>query len=502
MERTIKQRSEDRFIWLGLIILLYGILLVRAAALASPIDASPPAAPVKLIFIHHSCGENWLADGNGGLAKALQQNNYFVSDTNYGWGPDGIGDRTDIENWPEWFVESNSGAYLQALFAESGVHSPYKRSLRDPGGPNRIVMFKSCFPNSNIEGNPQAPPRRGSGLTVANAKAIYNDLLAFFATRPDKLFIAVTAPPLQDATNSRNARAFNTWLVNDWLRNYQGQNVAVFDFYNVLTGRNNHHRFQAGRIEHVSNSGRDTLAYASDPGDDHPNSTGNRKATADFVPLLNYYYQRWQASSPPSSPVMPTAARTTNAPTVVSAEPAPASSPQPTAARPSGNVIDDFESGGHVWQVFLDGQSGTRLVGQKDTSQAHSGKSALKLDYQVGPDGWAAYSLVYPSHQDWKNASGLVVFVHSDQPGQIISITAYNGEASDQLRHFEYHAKIDQSAAKGWQKIEIPWNTFKQPPWEGDGTVGFDPGRSLGMAFIFGANTSGRIWVDDIQFRP
>jgi hypothetical protein len=502
MERTVNTRTMERFAWVSLIILLYGILLVRAAALASPIDTSPPSAPVKLIFIHHSCGENWLSDGNGGLARALQQNNYFVSDTNYGWGPDGIGDRTDITNWPEWFVESNSGAYLRALFSESGIHSPYRRTLKDPGGENQIIMFKSCFPNSNLGGRPQDPPRRGSGLTVANAKAIYNDLLTFFASRPDKLFIAVTAPPVQDSSHGRNARAFNNWLVNDWLRNYKGQNVAVFDFYNVLTGRNNHHQVKSGLVEHTSGGGRNTLAYASDPGDDHPNTAGNRKATADFVPLLNVYYHQWQASSPPASPATPAHIETPGAPAAASVEPAPPTSTKPPAARPSGNVIDDFETSEPKWQVFLDGQSGTRLVGQKDTSRAHSGKTSMNLDYQVGPDGWAIYSLVYPSFQDWSKASGLVVHIHADQPGRNLSITAYNGESTDSLRHFEYHVTTNRSAVKGWQRIPIPWNKMKQPSWEGDGSTRFDPSRSLGMAIIFSANTSGRIWVDDLRLLP
>jgi len=29
-------------------------------------------------------------------------------------------------------------------------------------------------------------------------------------------------------------------------------------------------------------------------GDNHPNSTGNQKATAEFIPLLNGCYNRWQ----------------------------------------------------------------------------------------------------------------------------------------------------------------------------------------------------------------
>ena len=60
------------------------------------LDASPPAQVQRLIFIHHSTGENWLADDGGKLGIGLKQANYFVSDTNYGWGPNDIGDKTDI----------------------------------------------------------------------------------------------------------------------------------------------------------------------------------------------------------------------------------------------------------------------------------------------------------------------------------------------------------------------------------------------------------------------
>ena len=51
-------------------------------------DGSRPTARVKLVFLHHSVGQNWLDDDQGRLGAALNANNYFVSDTNYGWGPD------------------------------------------------------------------------------------------------------------------------------------------------------------------------------------------------------------------------------------------------------------------------------------------------------------------------------------------------------------------------------------------------------------------------------
>ena len=302
-------------------------------------DPSPPASPVKLIFIHHSCGENWLEDSNGGLGKALRDGNYFVSDTNYGWGPDGIGSSTDIGNWWDWFRGPSSSTYTAALYVESGQNSSYSRMGSDPGGENEIIMFKSCYPNSALGGSPSDPvppiesnPLKGnsSPLTVANAKGIYIDLLEYFKTRQDKLFVAVTAPPLRDGTYAANARAFNNWLVNDWLDGYSHNNVFVFDFYNVLTSNGgsdyasdlnwetgNHHRWLSGAIQHKTDGGGNTLAYPT--GDDHPNYVGNQKATAEFLPLLNVAYNRFKggsAGAPAISGVSPTSGAVGNEVTI------------------------------------------------------------------------------------------------------------------------------------------------------------------------------------------
>lgn len=263
-------------------------------------DPSPPTETVKLIFIHHSTGQNWLTDNYGGLGIALSENNYFVSDTNYGWGPNSIGDRTDIPNWTEWFASANTPTYMAALFTEYEKHSPYTRTLSDPGGENQIVMFKSCFPNSALAGSPTDLPSSSGWLTVGHAKWVYNQILTYFGEHPEKLFVVITAPPLTDGTYATNARAFNQWLMYDWLdeNNYAQTNVAVFDFYNVLTGPNNHHRFINNAEEHVFSLGTNTLYYPSAGGDNHPNTIGSRKATDEFIELLNIFYHRWDPSSP------------------------------------------------------------------------------------------------------------------------------------------------------------------------------------------------------------
>lgn len=290
-------------------------------------NATAPADPVKLVFIHHSTGQNWLADDNGQLALALRDNNYFLSDTNYGWGPDGIGDRTDLGHWHEWFLGPKRDTYVAAVLQESGMHSPYTRLDSDPGGENEIVMFKSCFPNSNVSGKPDDAPTSGRNrlegvdagnfraMSVGNIKRLYNDLLGFFATRPDKLFVVITAPPLfqgaTNAENARSARAVNDWLYGEWLSSngYAQKNVAVFDFFNVLTSsagspeqndlesnEGNHHRVREGQAEHIQGLDSNFLAYPSPGGDSHPSPAGNLKATAEYLPLLNSFYHAWKGN--------------------------------------------------------------------------------------------------------------------------------------------------------------------------------------------------------------
>jgi hypothetical protein len=297
---------------------------------ALPLNSSHPSATVRLVFIHHSVGEDLL---NRGFFALLNTNNYFISDTYYGWGPpdDGetIGDHTDIGQWYNWFLGPSSATFLDALYNNSFINEPLtNHGVSDPGLPNTVVLFKSCFPNSGgISGNPHDPPRLsspsdpnpiwGSGaysgpdvVNVSNIKGLYRDLLTYFATRQDKLFILLTPPPVTPSDqfvdgSSDLARAINTWLVNNWLDNYPHNNVAVLDFYNVLTSNGgdadtndlgattgNHHRLLAGQVQHLVQTANNYAAYAS--GDSHPTQAGDDKAMGELMPLINVAYHAWQ----------------------------------------------------------------------------------------------------------------------------------------------------------------------------------------------------------------
>ncbi len=322
-----------------LVLAFLGIWAAAAPADAQGLNPNPPATTVKLIFIHHSTGEGWLADGGGNLGQTLMDNNYFVSDTNYTWGPDEIGSRTDIGHWHDWFLGTSASTYVAALYAESEQHASYTRLEPDPGGANEVVMFKSCFPNSTIYGSPSDPPistsetnpiygqwAGDSSYTVANVKGLYRDLLTYFATRQDKLFILIVTPPLiagaTNASEAANARAVANWLMNDWLTSYPYANVRAFDYFNVLTSnggtRNtndlgttngNHHRYWNGAIQHIQTVASNYCAYGS--GDSHPTAAGQQKATGEFVPLLNIWYNAWKGNSGPSLDVTAPAAGST-----------------------------------------------------------------------------------------------------------------------------------------------------------------------------------------------
>lgn len=484
--------------------LVLGILVAGLAtpASASPaaqaLDPTPPDQVVKLIFVHHSCGENWLRDDHGGLGLALAGNNYFVSDTNYGWGPDAIGDRTDIPNWLEWFRGENTDTYMRALEEESEQHSDYTRPLADPGGENEIILFKSCFPNSDLYGSPDNEASPGTDLTVGNARYVYNEILQYFATRPDRLFVVITAPPLINSENSGNARAFNNWLVNDWLpeNNYPLANVAVFDFYNVLTGPDNHHRFDGSDIEHVYREGRDTAYYPSDPGDDHPSPEGNRRATDEFLPLLNIYYNRWRSGAPMESPAVSTLAPADDQP----------AAPPASSGQSATGLIDDFESDAppntEGWTAFWGETSGTDIACAPSGDSPRSGSGALRVDFSVPSGSWATCVLSFWEPQDWSDWPGILIPLHADRAGVPYTVLLY-ADSPDSKESYISYQDTPPDSVDGWATVEIPWEDFERVAWEAaagspftrqDQVVGF----GFGFDGLESETNAGTLWVDDL----
>jgi len=262
----------------------------------SQYPSDPPQKSLDLLFIHHSTGGTLLADVGpdigkdciykshpygGGLRSLLESNNYRVHEASYN---SIIGDKTDICNW---------NAKFRVLMDKILICKNQDDFFSDVTK-NRIIMFKSCFPNSNIisDGTPPGDPD-SCVQTTANYKATYNALLDYFVRQPDTLFVVLTAPPLVKPSRIKDmvkrilgrentidkvgprVRAFNNWLKdaeNGWLKDYRLKNVVVFDYYDILTGY--------GRS--------DWSMYPTQGGkDSHPNSEGNSLAAREFITFLN-----------------------------------------------------------------------------------------------------------------------------------------------------------------------------------------------------------------------
>jgi hypothetical protein len=244
-------------------------------------SAHAGAAEVNLVFIHHSVGENWLNDG---LCRTLNDEGHHVADIYYGWtgGTDIVyGDNTDTVHWPIWFTDEVMSLVYQEMDTMTAPNT-----LQPAPGENTIIMFKSCFPNSDV------------GSDISDEQAIYDSLVPYFEAHPDKMFVLVTPSPMQEISDPAKTRELCDWLTDrqsGWLSGLSTDNVFVFDLYNVLTDPDAHHRLVNGEETHESVAGQDTLYYDSD-GDDHPNAEGNVKATGEFMGLLDQWYRQFLAA--------------------------------------------------------------------------------------------------------------------------------------------------------------------------------------------------------------
>lgn len=329
-----------RKFWVILGIAALGLAVVAVALLVYAGWRKTPAYSAGtdgLMFIHHSVGANWL--GNS-LEETLAAKDYIGARNDIFYGTDVVpdagrpdslgpvpGDLTDMNHWIFWFndylesVKTNRlgpSGRLDRLFSRLPVVSRLYHGLERTAatnGLNKIVMIKSCYPNSDVlngtgPGDPfssektvanyQALYRHpdGAGKTYAFGKYAYKPLETIFAENPDTLFVVVTSPPLNygpaDGStdeHARNARAFNNWLKNDWLSAYNAanpglNNVAVFDLFDALA-------YSDDNPEHPN---RLKEEFGGNSGDPHPNATANTFATQLFAANPdNFLDQAWQA---------------------------------------------------------------------------------------------------------------------------------------------------------------------------------------------------------------
>ncbi len=267
----------------------------RTPAEASP---SPPIIPTRPRARSSSSSSTTPPARTGWRTATAAWASPCATTTTSSATPTTAGDRTasatstDIGHWWTWFRGPTSATYtgrpVRRERPELLLLPPGHRPRRRERDRHVQVLLPQLRPSAGARPIPSRHRQQpAGGQTPARSPwptPRASTSTSWSTSPPARTSSSSSSPPrrCEDATYAANARAFNNWLVNDWLAGYPYSNVAVFDFYNVLTtnggsadtndlgwATGNHHRWWNGAIQHKTDGGGNTLAYPS--GDDHPN---------------------------------------------------------------------------------------------------------------------------------------------------------------------------------------------------------------------------------------
>ena len=410
-------------------------------------------SPIRIIFLHHSCGHNLIEEG--GVREGLTALGYEFYD--HGYNDDGL--------------RLADGSYTGTHFDvpgdntdPDGIAAIFSQPLHDPPDTTfshlmqyDVIIFKSCFPTSNIGSDEQLDEFKGYYLTVRDRIDQY----------PDKLFIVVTQPPqvpgASDAAEGRRARALADWLASEEFLGGRS-NVFTFDFFDLLAGDDNFLR----------------SGYRYDDEDGHPNARANGEIGPQFVAFVDEAIR--QAGVEPSSrPVIP-----------ATPDALPVGDLPPSA--PVGGMIDDFESGLDAW--YADFGEGAAVACDVEGEVVRSGAASLRVQYTIPDGGWGGCGHAFDTPQDWSSARGLSLWLRSDGAVRPVTLVIFAGDPNDPTP-FEMQLEVGGA----WEQVVSLWTDFDKAEWVGDaGLPAFDPAQVVSYAFNIEAGNTGVLWVDDVEF--
>lgn len=195
----------------------------------------------KIIFLHHSTGENiW----NGGVEELLDD--YNVTEQ---WYPSDS-DNMPYDYWNIWINEATDEQSLDEL-AEN----------------YDLIIFKHCYPVSYVEEEDGSENIGSEKKTLSSYKLQYTSLKKKMLEYSDTKFLVWTGAVLikdeTDQDHAERAQEFFTWVKEEW--DEAGDNIYIWDFYSLQT--------EGG-------------LYFKDKysdGDSHPNESFSQTVASDFA---------------------------------------------------------------------------------------------------------------------------------------------------------------------------------------------------------------------------
>ena len=209
-----------------------------------------PARSQRIVFLHHSTGEIvW----RGGIPQFIQSwniahgTNYEISELAYPSAAGGharlrkllparIFNKLVSDHYP-W--DNQPYDYWNLWVAHSGENRDRSElNLDDLARSYDVIVFKHCFPVSEVAAADGSPSVSSPIRTLANYELQYEALKKRMHQFPQTRFIVWTGPALTQAASNpedaARARQFSAWVKNTW--DEKGDNLFVWDFRELETG--------------------------------------------------------------------------------------------------------------------------------------------------------------------------------------------------------------------------------------------------------------------------
>jgi len=210
---------------------------------------SHAAKQTRIVFLHHSTG---LAIWKGGVPRFIESwnqthgMNYEIKELAYPAAagsharlrrllPARVFNRLVSNHYP-W--DNQPYDYWNLWVAHRDGHRDRSElNLDDLTRSYDVIVFKHCFPVSNVKAENGPPSVSSPSHTLGNYKLQYEALKARMHQFPQVRFIVWTGPALiQASTNTEEAeraRQFSTWVKETW--DDKGDNIFIWDFRELQT---------------------------------------------------------------------------------------------------------------------------------------------------------------------------------------------------------------------------------------------------------------------------
>ena len=440
-------------------------LLLSSCLMLSVLWVFPALAqgtePIEIIFLHHSCGQNLIEEGQ--VREGLSALGYKFYD--HGYNGDGL--RLSDGTWTgESFNVPDDNT------DPDGFAAIFSQPLLDP--PENtfsllmqydVIVFKSCFPVSNIMDDAQLAAYQSYYLTIRDTTDQY----------PEKLFVIVTQPP-QVPNNTTDeealrARTFTDWLASDeYLDGHS--NLSTFDFFDLLAGDDHTLRRE----------------YRVDVWDAHPNTTANQEIGPIFVDFLdNAIRDHFGAATLPAADEEPES----------EGEPVETGADSDISPIEGGGSVD-FDEG--TWYADTDGVTSS-IDCSSDAGLSLIGESSLYVNYALGENGYASCANQFDAPVDWSDGEGVRFYLRSDRAGQEINLFIYSGPLAAPVP-FMVSFETSDVSVESWNETAFAWDDFSTPDWYGESDVhAIDLANIISIIFSMESQsgTQGQFWVDGLS---